>query len=56
MSGLPHILSVLIFGPLAAAAVAAAIRDERWLRGWTLASTTALAILSFFFFSFPSGF
>lgn len=46
----PHpdfpILSVLIFGPLVAAAVAAFIRGERLLRWWTLASTTMIAVVS----------
>jgi NADH-quinone oxidoreductase subunit M len=37
------LLSVLIFSPLAAAAVAACLRSERALRGWTLAFTLALA-------------
>jgi NADH-quinone oxidoreductase subunit M len=41
-----HLLSVLIFGPLAAAAVAAFIRNERLLRLWTLAFTSALALFS----------
>lgn len=36
-------LSVLIFSPLLAAAVAALIKSERWLRWWTLAFTTAAA-------------
>ena len=40
------ILSVLIFSPLAAAAVAACLRQDRWLRGWTFAFTLALAVLS----------
>ncbi len=34
-----HLLSVLIFSPLAAAAVAAFLRNERLLRLWTLAFT-----------------
>jgi NADH:ubiquinone oxidoreductase subunit 4 (subunit M) len=34
---------VLIFGPLLAAAVALAIRDERTLRWWTLGVTLAAA-------------
>ncbi len=46
----PHpdfpILSVLIFSPLVAAAVAACIRNERLLRWWTLASTTMIAAVS----------
>ena len=41
-----HLLSVLIFSPLAAAAVAAFIRSERLLRWWTLAFTTAIALFS----------
>jgi len=41
-----HLLSVLIFSPLAAAAVAALIRSERLLRLWTLAFTTAIALFS----------
>ncbi|MBI5687626.1 MAG: NADH-quinone oxidoreductase subunit M [Verrucomicrobia bacterium] len=40
------ILSVLIFSPLAAAAVAAMIRNENILRWWTLAFTTAAAAFS----------
>ena len=43
--GLP-LLSILIFAPLAVAAVAALIRNERWLRWWTLAGTTAIALFS----------
>jgi NADH-quinone oxidoreductase subunit M len=43
--GLP-LLSILIFAPLAAAAVAALIRSKRWLRWWTLLSTTAIALFS----------
>ena len=41
-----RLLSVLIFSPLAAAAVAAAIRSERLLRLWTLAFTSAVALFS----------
>ena len=41
-----HLLSVLIFSPLAAAAVAAFIRSERLLRWWTLAFTSAVALFS----------
>jgi NADH-quinone oxidoreductase subunit M len=41
-----HLLSVLIFGPLAAAAVAAFFRNERLLRWWTLVSTLAIALFS----------
>ncbi|OHE75100.1 MAG: NADH-quinone oxidoreductase subunit M [Verrucomicrobia bacterium GWF2_62_7] len=40
------ILSVLIFSPLVAAAVAAFIRSERLLRWWTLASTIVIALVS----------
>jgi NADH-quinone oxidoreductase subunit M len=43
--GLP-LLSILIFAPLAVAAVAALIRSERWLRWWALAGTTAIALFS----------
>jgi len=43
--GLP-LLSILIFAPLAVAAVAALIRSERGLRWWTLAGTTAIALFS----------
>ena len=43
--GLP-LLSILILGPLAAAAVAALIRSERLVRWWTLAFTTASAVFS----------
>jgi NADH-quinone oxidoreductase subunit M len=41
-----HLLSVLIFSPLAAAAVAAFLRSERLLRLWTLAFTSAIALFS----------
>ena len=44
-AGFP-LLSVLIFAPLAVAAIAALIRSERALRWWTLAGTTAIALLS----------
>ncbi|MDD2766104.1 MAG: NADH-quinone oxidoreductase subunit M, partial [Opitutaceae bacterium] len=44
-AGFP-LLSVLIFAPLLAAAVAALLRHERILRWWTLASTTIIALLS----------
>jgi NADH-quinone oxidoreductase subunit M len=44
-AGLP-LLSVLIFSPLVAAAGAALIGNERVLRWWTLACTTAIALLS----------
>jgi NADH-quinone oxidoreductase subunit M len=40
------LLSVLIFSPLFAAAIAAFIRNERLLRWWTLAFTSAAALLS----------
>ncbi len=40
------LLSILIFAPLAVAAVAALIRSERGLRWWTLAGTTAIALFS----------
>lgn len=40
------LLSVLIFSPLLAAVVAACLRGERALRGWTLLSTLAVAGLS----------
>src|ERR1035437_1465311 len=43
--GLPF-LSILIFAPLLAAAVAAFIDDERLVRWWTLGMTTAAAIFS----------
>jgi len=43
--GLPF-LSILIFGPLLAAAVAAFIDDERLVRWWTLGITVAAAIFS----------
>ena len=39
-------LSVLIFGPLAAAVVAALLRSERALRWWTLVFTLAAAVFS----------
>ncbi len=41
-----HLLSILIFSPLAAAAVAAFLRRENLLRWWALASTTLIALLS----------
>jgi NADH-quinone oxidoreductase subunit M len=41
-----HLLSVLIFSPLLAAAVAAFLRNERLLRWWMLAFTTAVALFS----------
>jgi NADH-quinone oxidoreductase subunit M len=46
MSTSVPILSLLIFSPLLAAAVAAGIRSERLLRWWTLAFTSASAIFS----------
>ena len=39
-------LSVLIFGPLVAAVVAALLRSERALRWWTLAFTLGSAAFS----------
>ena len=44
-TGIP-LLSILIFAPLAAAAVAALIKSERALRWWTLAVTTLTAVFS----------
>ncbi|MBI5380743.1 MAG: NADH-quinone oxidoreductase subunit M [Opitutae bacterium] len=41
-----HLLSLLIFSPLACAAVAAALRSERALRWWTLLATTVIALVS----------
>ena len=41
-----HLLSVLIFSPLAAALVAMFLRSERVLRMWTLVFTSALAVFS----------
>ena len=41
-----HILSILIFSPLLAAAVAAFIKNENLLRWWTLFFTTVAAIFS----------
>jgi NADH-quinone oxidoreductase subunit M len=41
-----HLLSLLIFSPLAAALVAAFIRNETVLRWWTLTFTTVAAIFS----------
>jgi NADH-quinone oxidoreductase subunit M len=46
MSTSVPILSILIFSPLLAAAVAALIKSETLLRWWTLAFTTASAIFS----------
>ena len=40
------LLSVLIFSPLLAAAVAAFLRSDRLLRWWTLVSTSAIALFS----------
>jgi NADH-quinone oxidoreductase subunit M len=40
------LLSVLIFGPLAAALVAALLPGERGLRAWALASTSGFGLLS----------
>ena len=42
----PGLLSILIFAPLAAAAVAALLRSERAQRWWALIATTALALYS----------
>jgi len=39
-------LSVLIFSPLLAAAIALFIKKENWLRWWTLAFTSAIALYS----------
>ncbi len=41
-----HLLSVLLFAPLAAAAVAAAIPNERLLRWWALLASLAVAVVS----------
>ena len=41
-----HMLSVLIFSPLVAAAVTAFLRSERLQRLWTLAFTTGIALFS----------
>jgi NADH-quinone oxidoreductase subunit M len=41
-----HLLSILIFAPLAAAAVSAVLRSEQAQRIWALVATTALAALS----------
>jgi NADH-quinone oxidoreductase subunit M len=46
MSTSVPILSILIFSPLLAAAVAACLRSEKLLRWWTLAFTSASAIFS----------
>jgi NADH-quinone oxidoreductase subunit M len=46
MSISDHILSILIFSPLLAAAVACLIKSERLLRWWTLAFTSAVAVFS----------
>jgi NADH-quinone oxidoreductase subunit M len=49
-------LTLLIFAPLGAAAVAACLRDDRLLRWWTLISTTALAAFSLpLFWKFDAG-
>ncbi|MFT3783572.1 MAG: NADH-quinone oxidoreductase subunit M [Nibricoccus sp.] len=45
LEGLPF-LSILIFAPLAAAALTAFINDERLVRWWTLGITVAVAIFS----------
>lgn len=39
-------LTVLIFAPLAAAAVALLLRNESWVKWWTLFFTTAVALFS----------
>ncbi|HEV2207623.1 MAG TPA: NADH-quinone oxidoreductase subunit M [Verrucomicrobiae bacterium] len=39
-------LSILIFAPLAAAAVALVLRNENWVRWWTLLFTTAAGLFS----------
>ena len=41
-----YALSILIFSPLLAAAVAALLKNENAIRRWTLASTTAIALFS----------
>ena len=49
-------LSLLIFSPLAAAAVASLLRSERALRVWTLLATTAIALVSLpLFWRFDAG-
>ena len=45
IEGLPF-LSILIFAPLLAAAIAALLPDEKLVRWWTLGLTTAAAIFS----------
>ena len=40
------VLSILIFSPLVAAGIAAFIRNETWLRWWTLLYTSAAAVYS----------
>jgi NADH-quinone oxidoreductase subunit M len=40
------LLTVLILSPLVAAAGAAALRSDRWLRWWTLITTSVIALLS----------
>ena len=40
------VLSILIFSPLLAAAIAACLKGENLLRWWTLASTTLVALFS----------
>ena len=39
-------LTVLIFAPLAAAAVAVLLRNETWVKWWTLLFTTGAALFS----------
>jgi NADH-quinone oxidoreductase subunit M len=41
-----YALSILIFSPLLAAAVAALLKNETAIRRWTLVSTTAIALFS----------
>ncbi|HVV73499.1 MAG TPA: NADH-quinone oxidoreductase subunit M, partial [Verrucomicrobiae bacterium] len=42
----PSALTVLIFSPLLAAAVAACLKHEKLIRGWTLVFTVALGLYS----------
>jgi NADH-quinone oxidoreductase subunit M len=56
MTPLPHILSFLIFAPLAAAAVAAVLRGDTAQRVWALVSTSLFAVLSLpLFWAFNTG-
>ncbi len=41
-------LSLLVFAPLVAAAIALVLRNERQVRGWTLFATTAIGVFSLF--------